>query len=200
MSTLSTESEKGNVDQDGRAKPGSLGLLCPGQAMLAEDTEDHPSFSNEENRICGLSDIDKISMELLINNRMFTKYLSKADPIKYDEFIKYRETISIYENKIMNITRQLLENPRLKINNDINETFHNYIKTCINYLENDELLKKCTKDSYSDDEVLFDERYMNDLHPTREPAFPKSYWGKQVNKSNNRVEMDMMAFSIQKKI
>jgi hypothetical protein len=26
------------VDQDGRAKPGSLGLLCPGQAMPAEDT------------------------------------------------------------------------------------------------------------------------------------------------------------------
>jgi hypothetical protein len=30
------------VDQDGRAKPGSIGLLCPGQAMLAEDTEDDP--------------------------------------------------------------------------------------------------------------------------------------------------------------
>jgi hypothetical protein len=46
------------VDQDGQAsiraphvvlKPGSLGLLCPGQAMLAEDTDKLPEISKYQN-------------------------------------------------------------------------------------------------------------------------------------------------------
>ena len=42
------------VDQDGRASPGSLGLLCPGQTKFAEDTGDarfarqEPGTKNQE--------------------------------------------------------------------------------------------------------------------------------------------------------
>jgi hypothetical protein len=165
----------------------------------SENSDDNSSV---EVRSAGLTDIDKISMELLINNRMFTKYLSRTDPTKYEEFIKYREKITRYEYKIKSITENLLKDPRQKINNDINETFHNYIKSCIYYLENIELQEKCTKDSYSDEEVLFDEKHMIENTP-----FPKSHWGKQVVKSenNNRttknhIEMDMRAFSTQKNI
>lgn len=168
-----------------------------------QETDPNPeniiSITNGENdstigevRSVGLSDIEKISMELLINNRMFTKYLSRTDPIKYEEYIKYRETISHYEYKIIGITKQLLQSPRLQINNEINETFHNYIKSCINYLENKELQEKCTKDSYSDDEILFDERYMNET-----PTLTKSHSGKPSMKSNNHLSMDIQAFSSQ---
>lgn len=136
----------------------------------------------------GLTNIDKISMELLMNNHLFTKYLSKVDSNKYDELMLYRKKIHDYKHDIMTMTDQLLRDHNSQFNNDIRVSFHNYVKSSIQYLENQNLQEKGTKDPYSDDsdeDVLFDEKYMND-NPTicdeREPSFPK--WGKQPDLTN----------------
>jgi hypothetical protein len=130
-----------------------------------------------------ISPIDKMSMELFMNNHHYSKYLSKTDPQKYEEFTHYRKTLTKYHGRIMGITQQLLDNPNKPLNRDIEETFHYFAKSCIKYLENQEL---CTKDSYSDendeDETMFDEKYMVDPGTTAHENFPKSFWGKQVHK------------------
>ena len=130
------------------------------------DNEESPELNNSSLRPSLLeelpntnnSNIDKITLELLMNNRMYSKYLSKTDPMKYNEHASFRESISQYKEKIMEITEGMLSDKQF--NNNLNETFHIYVKSCIKYLENKELEEKYTKDSYSDDddeENLFDE-------------------------------------------
>ena len=136
-------------------------------------------------------------MELLMNNHLYSKYLAKTDPQKYEDLSNYRKTITKHHDDIMDITSELLSNPNKRFNNELDETFNHFAKACIKYLENQSFEQKCTKDSYSDDEdeVLFDEKYMekDDYLPLREntsndnnPAFPKSFWGKQVRKSSSK--------------
>ena len=132
-----------------------------------------------------ISPMDKMSMELFMNNRHYSKYLSDTDPKKYEEFTEYRKTLSKYHNSIMDITQQLLTNPKKQWIHNISESFHHFAKSCIKYLENQEL-EQGTKDSYSDndceDEIMFDEQYMINKTPKQECEFPKSFWGKQVHK------------------
>ena len=144
---------------------------------MEERTEESETARTE------ISPIDKMSMELFMNNHHYSKYLSKTDPQKYEEFTHYRKTLTKYHDRIMGITQQLLDNPNKQINRYIEETFHYFAKSCIKYLENQEL---STKDLYSDengeDETLFDEQYMVDSGTTARENFPKSFWGKQIHK------------------
>jgi hypothetical protein len=158
--------------------------------------EDLPNTNN--------SNIDKITLELLMNNRMYSKYLSKTDPMKYNEHASYRESISQYKKKIMEITEVMLSDKQF--NNNLNETFHIYVKSCIKYLENKELEEKYTKDSYSDDddeENLFEEnssytgkdtkiRHETSMGVFGEESdnFPKSFWGKQVKKGERNYALN----------
>jgi hypothetical protein len=98
----------------------------------------------------------------------------------------------------MGITQQLLDNPNKQLNRDIDETFHYFAKSCIRYLENQEL---CAKDSYSDengeDETMFG--------TISSDNFPKSFWGKQIHKvlptdqeskgDTTHLSRDFVAFS-----
>ena len=151
--------------------------------LVEESNSIKDEFEEEINgKTEGLTNIDKISMELLMNNHLFTKYLSKVDSNKYNELMLYRKKIRDFKHDIMTMTDQLLRDPDAQFNNDIRESFHNYIKSSINYLESQNQQEKSTKDPYSDDsdeDILFDEKYMND---NPEQPFPKSFWGKQVHK------------------
>ena len=168
-----------------------------------------------------MTKFNKMSMELFMNNHHYSKYLSKTDPQKYEEFAEYRKTLIKYHDGIMGITQQLLSNPKKQWNHDITETFHHFTKSCIKYLENQEL-EQYTKDSYSDDgdedETMFDEKFMNstentadfsktrDVKKSERSDFPKSFWGKQIHKSINKVlpsdnlSRDFVAFSGKKVI
>ena len=168
--------------------------------FVEENNSIKDEFDEEINaKTEGLTNIDKISMELLMNNHLFTKYLSKVDSNKYDELMLYRKKIRDYKHDIMTMTDQLLRDPDAQFNNDIRESFHNYIKSSINYLENQNQSEKSTKDPYSDDsdeDILFDEKYMNDSTICDDPEqpFPKSFWGKQIHKQpdlTNQVVMPL---------
>jgi hypothetical protein len=156
---------------------------------LAEESNNiKDEFEEEINgKTEGLTNIDKISMELLMNNHLFTKYLSKVDSNKYDELMLYRKKIRDYKHDIMTMTDQLLRDPDAQFNNEIRESFHNYIKSSINYLENQNQPEKSTKDPYSDDsdeDILFDEKYMNDSTSSvdnPEQPFPKSFWSEKCS-------------------
>jgi len=172
--------------------------------IVMTDISEHQSSELVEeisDKTEGLTNIDKISMELLMNNHLFTKYLSKVDSNKYDELMLYRKKIHDYKHDIMTMTDQLLRDPNTQFNNDIRVSFHNYVKSSIQYLENQNLQEKSTKDPYSDDsdeDVLFDEKYMNDNPTIRskvEDSFPKSFWGKQVHKQPDLTNQVVMPLS-----
>jgi len=89
----------------------------------------------DENPNEKMSDIDKITLELLINHTQYKKYIQKQDPAKYSENQLYLGKIRRYQNKIRHMFLSLLENPDQQITTDIKRDFTCFVKTCIQYYE-----------------------------------------------------------------
>ena len=85
--------------------------------------------------------IDKLTLELLINKQQYSKYLSKTDPKKYDEFKEYKSKLRKYAVDIVDMTSQLIENPNHPYSVEIEETFNAFSKSIFRYFEMKELEK-----------------------------------------------------------
>ena len=118
--------------------------------------------------------IDKITLELLINKNQYNKYISSTDPDKYRKITEFTEKLAKYSDGILSITEEYCSNPKAQKNNEMDEMFANYAKTCFRYFEMKEL-EECAGSSYQspskDEDVIF------------EPApTMRSFWGKGVIK------------------
>jgi hypothetical protein len=138
-----------------------------------------PSTSNAE--------IDKWTLELLINKTQYNKYLSKTDPSKYQKHQEHLMKIELYLEKIMELTHDLLENPEKQITTDINTSFEQYIKTCIHYFEMKEYEEKCSQ-SENQSEDNDDDMMFGKIDDSSTPTKGSSFWGKSIYKKNH---MDM---------
>lgn len=146
-----------------------------------DSSDNLPSTSNAE--------IDKWTLELLINKSQYSKYLSKTDPSKYKKHQEHLMKIELYLEKIMELTHDLLENPEKQVTTDINSSFEEYIKTCIHYFEMKEYEEKCSQSENQGEEE--DDKDNDDMMFGKidEPATKgSSYWGKSIYKKNH---MDM---------
>jgi hypothetical protein len=81
LSELNFQSE--NVDQDGQASPGSLGLLCPGQAMLADDTADSSPILTPNNYVEISETIDLQKYDMYSRGIEDIRLYSVRDQMKY---------------------------------------------------------------------------------------------------------------------
>ena len=82
------------------------------------------------------SSIDKLTMELMMNRSHYKKYLLKQDPNKYQEKQEYIQKIKKYKLKILTMINELLDDSvkldiTEKYTRDINDTFNEYLKTCV---------------------------------------------------------------------
>jgi hypothetical protein len=121
------------------------------------------------------SDIQKLTLELLMNKNQYNKYISKTDPHRYSELQERNRELQQYKDAILQMTEQLLDDPDAQINTDVQEDFENYTKTCIRYFKMREL---ADTDEDEDTELLFP--------PSKEPVqeTPRqtmnSFWSKDV--------------------
>lgn len=145
-------------------------------------------------------DIDKLSLELLLNKNHYSKYLSKNDPKKYDEFSNFKAKLRKYSVNIIDITSQLIENPKKPFSSDIEDAFNDYVKSIFRHLE----LKRLEKSSYNnnndndEDDVLFGDMDNNSVEPREDESIPmmKSFWGKTqvIKKQSDLTNFDMRMF------
>lgn len=158
-----------------------------------------------------MESIDKITLELLTNKQQYNKYLSKEDPQKYKEHQIYLEKIRKYKSKILNLSKQFLENPEMSFNLEMNEMFGVFAKTAIRYIELRELENENQYNAgrekeadVEDEDVMFgkmDEASTNEEDDPDEFDLEKkyessqkmnSYWGKSIKKTNiPKYTMDM---------
>jgi hypothetical protein len=126
-----------------------------------------------------MNNIDKLTLELLINKSQYKKYVQKNDPAKYSENQIYLGKIAKYRYKIEKMFSDLLENPEKQITTDINTDFTHFMKTCIQYFELKEM-ENTTEDHNGDpidDETLFETIDNNTS------ASSSSLWGNKIQKS-----------------
>jgi hypothetical protein len=132
--------------------------------------------------------INKLSLEMFMNNNYYSKYLSKSDPIKYQEFHTFQNNAKKHKKTILEMTKDIIENPDKLINPIIHDKYHEYVNACIKYLEMKELDEKAeqadniygdeVEDAISDHEMLIDHDSEEEL-PQISP-FPKSFWGPAI--------------------
>lgn len=159
-----------------------------------------------------MENIDKMTMELLMNKSKYNKYIAKTDPKRYDDQQKEADKIRKYATRIATLTEELLEDPHKSIQSDINECFMNYVKTCIYHFETKDYEQKGIKDSYEKDDddgedTMFGDDCNNDndvnsdnnTEDTRDKR-GSSYWGKSITKINTAMTMDAYIYSKNKKV
>lgn len=135
--------------------------------------------------------IDKLTMELLLNKNHYSKYLAKTDPKKHNQFQEYKSKLRKYSIEIMDITSQLIENPKSAPSLDIDESFDAYVKSILRHFELKELENTQDKKE-EDDDMLFGEMNTEPLVP----KLSKSFWGKErVVKKSSGLSSDARAFS-----
>jgi hypothetical protein len=134
--------------------------------------------------------IDKLTMEYLLNKNHYSKYLAKTDPKKHDEYQAYKAKLRKNAVDIIDLTSQLIENPKSAPSIDIEETFDHYVKSIMRHIELKEMEKPKGKSEEEDDDILFGTIDNESSEPS------KSFWSNErVVKKSSGVNSDIRAFS-----
>jgi hypothetical protein len=145
--------------------------------MSEKSTADSIAVSEEENETDATQrappeynqnpEIDKLTLEMFMNNNYYTKYLSNSDPIKYQQYEEYRENIRIYKNLILELTEELMENPDKLIYNSsaLHEKFNEYMRACVKFMQMREFENKLANSS-STKSIKYNDEYEDGLSDT----------------------------------
>lgn len=127
--------------------------------------------------------IDNITLELLMNKGQYNKYISKEHPEKYEKVKEFQGKLYKYKYDIIDLTKELLENPEKEITNEVNDIFQAYAKKLIHFFEMKEVEtgNLFTPRPYNnDDEDMMFEKIDE---PTLTPMNNRdSLWGKRITK------------------
>ena len=80
-------------------------------------------------------EMDKLTLELLMNKTTYKRYLERTDPKKFDERQQFLARVRKYRGRILSLTEDYLENPDIQTSLDMNQAFDDYMKSAIRYLE-----------------------------------------------------------------
>jgi hypothetical protein len=144
-----------------------------------ENLEDDKSQNDEPNN----EFIDNITLELLMNKGQYNKYISKKHPEKYEKVKEFQEKLYKYKYDIIDLTKDLLENPEKEVTNEVNDIFEAYAKKLIHYFEMKEVEtgNLFTPRPYNNDED--DMMFEKIDEPTLTPVnYGDSLWGKRITK------------------
>lgn len=144
-----------------------------------ENLEDDNTQQNESNN----EFIDNITLELLMNKGQYHKYISKKHPEKYEKVKEYQEKLYKYKYDIIDLTKELLENPEKEITNEVNEIFEAYVKKLMHFFEMKEMEtgNMFTPRPYDNDEddMMFEKI---DEPTSTTNTYGDSLWGKRITK------------------
>jgi len=134
------------------------------------------------------SDIDRLTMELMMNKTHYGKYLAKQDPEKHRKFQENLRKIQKYKDQIIDMTHELLDDSTKqgvpeKHNTEINTAFQHYLKTCVQYFEIREIVDERETSNIDRENTLFGEMD-EDIAPSMSEGNKNTYWGKNIKKTN----------------
>ena len=143
---------------------------------LEDDNTQNEEMNNEF--------IDNITLELLMNKGQYNKYISKKHPEKYEKVREFQEKLYKYKYDIIDLTKDLVENPEKEISVEVNEMFEAYVKKLIHFFEMKEIEtgNLFTPRPYNDDkedDMMFEKI---DEPVTTPVNSGDSLWGKRITK------------------
>lgn len=96
-----------------------------------------------------MTDMNRMTMELLLNKTHYAKYLSKTDRQKHAEFQQFVDNLSKFRDPLIDITQRLIRDPKSAVfSQDMIDSFQTYAHTVIRFLE---MQDDCTTKPEEDD-------------------------------------------------
>lgn len=119
--------------------------------------------------------IDDLSLQYLTNKTVYNKCLSTIDESKYNEVKNFHNKINDHKERILEITKNYLNNPELQISSDLDNIFETFVKHCIRHIEMKKLESINDYNKNDDPDTLFEkmEECLDPIH---------SFWGAGVRK------------------
>ena len=101
--------------------------------------------------------IDKLTLELLINKNKYKHYLAKKDKNQYDELLKKQQLYQKYSLSISQLTKELLHqytstSTKTLVGKNIQDAFDVYIQECISHFTHLEELSSLQNEKYYGEE------------------------------------------------
>ena len=161
------------------------------------DTIADPPISEMDN--LRQKQIDRMTLELLVNKSHYRKYLEKTDPAEYEKKQERYDRFDKYRGRIGNMFKEMLNDysvsgtsPHLG-NVDLQELFAAFVDKSVYYFETREFEQSPVGvcDDVDDDEVLFGDippRTIREHSAAYSAPFANhyrpgnSFWGKNVDK------------------
>ena len=136
-----------------------------------DTTKDNTNNTNTDNNIHEKI-INQITLECLINKEIYKKYLTSNNT---NTIINNKKDRKFYRKRILQLTRDILLNdPSLKITNDIQFVFENYVNHCIQYFKMVDRVDLIQEDyyieDYTDDTSVVDDANITLCNNTSESA------------------------------
>ena len=95
------------------------------------------SFNNSQSN--EMSVLDKITLECLMNENSYEKYLIQKSNITIEKKVSELAEKRFYRKRIVNITKELLKkNNNVNVNDVLKHSFQEYIKNCIEYFKDED--------------------------------------------------------------
>jgi hypothetical protein len=132
-----------------------------------------------------MNEIDQLTLKLLTSKKRYNNYLANANPQKSAEIDEYNQKVKKYVPQIKKLIGKYLEDPETQISNEIDDILENCFKILIKHFEMQEYEEKCAKNNYDEtDSSEEEETLFKEEEGLEEKKKPKSYWGKNINKSS----------------
>lgn len=147
------------------------------------------------------NNIDKMTIELLMNKTQFNKYLSKTDPKRAVERTEFIENIKKHKRQILYLTNQLIDNPANPVTTEVKDAFELYVKTLIRHFKTKEIERanEYNRDDDDDESATEDVMFENiDEEPVLESETEemRSFWGKDRVKKKPTPNVSAFAMGI----
>jgi hypothetical protein len=146
----------------------------------------------QEEPLINNPNIDKITLELFMNRNIYKKYVAKNEPEKHEKLLEHYGNIKKYRHRIIELTKQLLDDPTLQITTETNEIFDAYSRILVRHFQQKDMETNQLED------VMFDPEAMEESPAVEQVQVfnQSSFWGKErVVKSQTTIsqyDMNML--------
>lgn len=107
-----------------------------------------------------MENIDKITLELLMNKNSYNRYVEQTDPDAYEKYQKFRNKVHKYKSKILSCTENYLDDENYSLTTEMDTMMNDFIRCFVKHFEIKELE---SEEREPEQDVLFDNIQQGEL-------------------------------------
>ena len=107
-----------------------------------------------------MENIDKITLELLMNKNSYNRYIEQTHPDAYEKHQKFRNNVEKYKSRILSCTKNYLDDENYSLTTEMDTMMNDFIHCFVKHFEIKELE---SEEREPEDDVLFDNIQQGEL-------------------------------------